>query len=161
VLPHPISPERAQDIRQVWFAGVHSDIGGGYPEAESHLAKYPLIWMIEQARGAGLEIVEQSFNQFARGEPREGSSYTSVKPDCAQRLHRSLTGAWWLLEALPKRQAWREWPRWPALLGHYIPWGEPRRVPDGSRIHRSVFDRKASVPGYEPANLPANATTEP
>ena len=24
-----------QDIQQVWFAGVHSDIGGGYPEIES------------------------------------------------------------------------------------------------------------------------------
>ena len=28
-----------QDLKQVWFAGVHSDIGGGYPESESGLAK--------------------------------------------------------------------------------------------------------------------------
>src|SRR5436190_4800276 len=32
----------AQDIKQVWFAGVHADIGGGYPETESGLSKYPL-----------------------------------------------------------------------------------------------------------------------
>ena len=38
-----------QDILQVWFAGVHSDIGGGYPERESGLSKYPLLWMIDEA----------------------------------------------------------------------------------------------------------------
>jgi hypothetical protein len=27
-----------QDCQQVWFAGVHADIGGGYPEAESGLS---------------------------------------------------------------------------------------------------------------------------
>ena len=26
-----------QDIKQVWFAGVHSDVGGGYPEAEEQI----------------------------------------------------------------------------------------------------------------------------
>ena len=38
-----------QDIKQVWFAGVHADIGGGYPEKESGLSKYPLLWMIDEA----------------------------------------------------------------------------------------------------------------
>src|SRR6202007_1122242 len=28
-------PRAEQDIKQVWFAGVHADIGGGYPEDES------------------------------------------------------------------------------------------------------------------------------
>ena len=27
--------EEPQDALQVWFAGVHSDVGGGYPEKES------------------------------------------------------------------------------------------------------------------------------
>ena len=31
-----------QDIRQVWFAGVHADIGSGYPEKESGLSKFAL-----------------------------------------------------------------------------------------------------------------------
>ena len=38
-----------QDILQVWFAGVHADIGGGYPEDQSGISKYPLIWTIEEA----------------------------------------------------------------------------------------------------------------
>ena len=41
---------KPQDILQVWFAGVHADIGGGYPEKERGLSKYPLIWMIEEAK---------------------------------------------------------------------------------------------------------------
>ena len=28
-----------QDIQQVWFAGVHADIGGGYPECAGRPAR--------------------------------------------------------------------------------------------------------------------------
>ena len=34
-------------IKQVWFPGVHSDVGGGYPENE--LSDLTLAWMIAQA----------------------------------------------------------------------------------------------------------------
>ncbi len=40
------------DIAQVWFAGAHSDVGGGY--AVRQLADIPLHWMAAEARGAGL-----------------------------------------------------------------------------------------------------------
>jgi uncharacterized protein (DUF2235 family) len=36
-------------FQQVWFAGNHADIGGGYPENESRLSDIPLKWMIEAA----------------------------------------------------------------------------------------------------------------
>jgi hypothetical protein len=36
-------PER---IKEVWFAGVHSDVGGGYPE--DGLAHVPLAWMMDE-----------------------------------------------------------------------------------------------------------------
>jgi len=39
------SPERVQ---QVWFAGVHSDIGGGYKQAQ--LSDIALLWMIKRVR---------------------------------------------------------------------------------------------------------------
>lgn len=35
-------------LRQVWFAGNHSDIGGSHPEEESRLSDISLSWMIEQ-----------------------------------------------------------------------------------------------------------------
>jgi len=37
-------------LRQVWFAGNHSDIGGSYPENESRLSDHSLAWMLEQLR---------------------------------------------------------------------------------------------------------------
>jgi hypothetical protein len=36
-------------LRQYWFAGNHSDIGGSYPENESRLSDIALKWMVEQA----------------------------------------------------------------------------------------------------------------
>ena len=41
------------DLKQVWFPGCHSDVGGGHPEAESGLAKLTLEWMIAEAKPAG------------------------------------------------------------------------------------------------------------
>ena len=36
-------------FEQLWFAGVHSDIGGSYPENESRLSDVALAWMVERA----------------------------------------------------------------------------------------------------------------
>ncbi|WP_191059981.1 DUF2235 domain-containing protein [Geminicoccus harenae] len=42
------------DIRQVWFAGAHADVGGGY--RHRRLADIPLRWMAEEAALAGLGL---------------------------------------------------------------------------------------------------------
>lgn len=44
------------DLEQVWFAGVHSDVGGGYPPDKKGrcLADMPLCWMAEEAEKQGL-----------------------------------------------------------------------------------------------------------
>jgi uncharacterized protein (DUF2235 family) len=39
--------ETTDRIKEVWFAGVHSDVGGGYPD--DALAHVPLVWMSEEA----------------------------------------------------------------------------------------------------------------
>lgn len=145
---------KAQDSKQVWFAGVHADIGGGYPESQSALSKYPLLWMINQAKAAGLKTSTAMINHLVLGKPRKDSSRTYVSPNPAGKLHRSLKGLWWILEFLPKRTKWREWSRRPSFLGLYLPLAEPRPVPDGAPIHGSVFDRIAAVPDYRPINLP-------
>ena len=43
-----------QTMKQVWFSGMHTDVGGGYKEEE--LSDIPLVWMIEEAKIAGLKI---------------------------------------------------------------------------------------------------------
>jgi uncharacterized protein (DUF2235 family) len=147
---------RSQDIRQVWFAGVHGDVGGGYAESESGLSKFPLLWLINQAKAAGLKTNSSMINHLVLGKPRRDSLRVYVAPDARARLHQSLNGLWWVLEVIPKLTKFREWPRRPSLFGLYLPLGEPRFIPDGAYIHRSVFDRIAQVPGYRPINLPAN-----
>jgi uncharacterized protein (DUF2235 family) len=49
---HPRAGE--QQVEQVWFTGVHSDVGGGYPER--HLADIAMAWMAERASSCGLAL---------------------------------------------------------------------------------------------------------
>lgn len=47
------------DLKQVWFAGVHTDVGGSYPpdrETGIRASDTPLRWMLDEARNAGLKI---------------------------------------------------------------------------------------------------------
>lgn len=51
------SDDEEQDIQEVWFAGAHADIGGGWPlEAgeDTALSHIPLVWMVREAERAGL-----------------------------------------------------------------------------------------------------------
>lgn len=48
----PSQREKDQKIEQRWFTGAHSNIGGGYED--NPLALFPLCWMMEKAREAGL-----------------------------------------------------------------------------------------------------------
>jgi uncharacterized protein (DUF2235 family) len=45
-------------MKQVWFCGVHTDVGGGYKEEE--LSNISLNWMIQEATTKGLIIYEKS-----------------------------------------------------------------------------------------------------
>ncbi|HCE46432.1 MAG TPA: hypothetical protein DET40_23050 [Lentisphaeria bacterium] len=49
-------------VKQMWFAGVHSNVGGGY--ADSGLSDIALQWMIYQARDHGLKFKTNVVNTF-------------------------------------------------------------------------------------------------
>ena len=146
---------KPQDFKQVWFAGAHSDVGGGFPEVESGLSKFPLAWMIREAQEHGLLVHTQSFNRLALGTGDD----EYIAPDAGAQIHHSLTLGWWPVELLPKGTQ-RERPR--KLLGlqmpMYFPLGEPRAIEDGALIHASVEERMALVSEYKPKNLPENYT---
>jgi len=60
-------PKEGLDLKQVWFSGVHSDIGGGYKPSRHGLASnYPLAWMIEEASAAGLQFDDFLADTLAR-----------------------------------------------------------------------------------------------
>ncbi|MFD2430730.1 DUF2235 domain-containing protein [Sphingobium scionense] len=68
--PDPFAAaEGVQDQQTVWFAGDHCDVGGGWAETESQIAKFPLIWMAREAQRHGLELDESMFDHLAEGAP--------------------------------------------------------------------------------------------
>jgi len=141
-----------QDIKQVWFAGVHSDVGGSYHEAQSGLSKLALEWMLTEAARHELRIDKQKAITVL-GENPDVPKY--VKPDVAAELHNSLKW-WWPLELLPHRSYdWeKKKQRWS------IPLGRRRYIPEGSIIHQTVEERHRKAL-YRPPNLPENYTIEP
>ena len=48
----PGSPSEDERVKQVWFEGAHSDVGGGY--RETGLSDTSLLWMAREAHDAGL-----------------------------------------------------------------------------------------------------------
>ena len=75
-----------RDVKQVWFPGVHSDVGGGYPEIG--LSNGALLWMMQEAEGQGLVL-----NEVMRGQ---------IKADPRDVLHDSCTGLFSMLPTQPR-----------------------------------------------------------
>ena len=147
-----------QDIRQVWFSGVHADIGGSYPEQDSGAAKYPLGWMVDEARNHGLVFREAMVKRLVHGENpknvKSGSKRDYAAPSAEAKLHDSMTFGWKGLEYLPKRKKWHDDPAMQKEGGFYIPSKEPRYIPNDAIIHYSVLERTKLNDEYDPENLP-------
>jgi len=49
-------PKPGVDLKQVWFAGVHSDVGGSYKpdNDDTVLADIPMLWLLNEAKTDGL-----------------------------------------------------------------------------------------------------------
>ena len=150
-----------QDILQVWFAGVHSDIGGGYPEKRIRAVEISAAVDDRRGRQGRAQIQPANVNQLAWGIPRKNSPYSYVAPNPEAMLHNSLHGAWWLLEFIPKLAKYKEWPARQTYFGLYIPDAEPRPIPEGAFVHESVVKRMEKVREYRPVNLPAKYETWP
>jgi len=114
-------PLEKQDIKQVWFAGVHSDIGGSYAYSESGLSPITLEWMLFEARSFGL-LVDAQKAEAALGAVNPPPP---VPPDPRQKIHNSLMFWWWQLEFLPHSyyDHVAKKPRWRIPLGarRFIP----------------------------------------
>lgn len=155
--PDPFAEaEGPQNQQTVWFAGDHSDVGGGWAEDESQIAKFPLDWMTREAQRHGFQLNETMFRHLAEGAPLPGGKRMYVAPDANGPIHNSMTAAWWPLEFLPKNRKWKRFPEKCTSGGYYLPRAEPRHIPEGALLHYSVIERMAR--GYKPINLPADFT---
>lgn len=141
-LPLPwdeVGSDHSERIRQVWFAGVHSDVGGGY--ADDGLSSIALAWMLDEAKAVGL-----SFIPAAEAAIRDNAN--SWAP-----MHDSRSGV---------AVAYRYQPRSINALMGLTP-NSPLRDPDSGNqpmmkdviIHDSVIARIRDPDGYAPIVLPS------
>ncbi len=78
-----------QSIKQVWFCGMHTDVGGGYDEQE--LSDIPLVWMKDMAINHGLIIYP--------------SHSVSIHGDVNGQMHNS-RGERWTKYFRQKQRSW-------------------------------------------------------
>jgi uncharacterized protein (DUF2235 family) len=150
-----------QDSKTVWFPGDHCDVGGGHPTGQCDASKIPLAWMIEEARRNGLRVNPERYAKKVT-KPLEDALEAArwrglhrVMP-----LHPSPTGAWKILEILPRPLAANDERRqcgtaFERITGQYIPNGEARIIPEEALVHVSA-DWRMHQGGYRPSNLPAD-----
>lgn len=60
---------RTDWMKQVWFAGNHSDVGGSYLEEESRLSDIALEWMVEELEASVPEIKIRAELLFTAPDP--------------------------------------------------------------------------------------------
>ena len=124
-------------IKQVWFSGVHANVGGGYPR--QGIAWNTLEWMMLHARNAGLRFVSEDISQFTENKDVNDKMYDS----------RSGLAAYY---AFKQRKIDKLWDTYTSKTSK-------------PRLHISVFERIATrAEGYAPSNMPLDfeiTTTKP
>ena len=131
-----------QDFRELWFPGVHSDIGGGYPEEDGGLWRIPFDWMLHEAQHAGLLVDPQRLETVLHKSVLSACPWNDPK-------HESLTPLWWPAEFFPKLRGRPG----SALRLPQIGMGRHRSVPDGALMHKSALLRIRET-NYAPPNFP-------
>ena len=123
-----------QRVEQVWFAGVHSNVGGGYPD--SGLSDIAFLWMMERAAACGLAFDDR----FVRA---------AVKAAVDGELYNSFSIAYKALG--------------PHVRDICPPRTDAKGVPVHTfeRVHESALERRQKVAGpprgpYAPGNLLAH-----
>jgi uncharacterized protein (DUF2235 family) len=134
-------------VEQTWFAGVHSNVGGGY--AETGLSDDALIWMIARIEAlTGLAFDAEAVKQVTKGANVDGEVVDSSK-------------GWIIDEWCPHDRVMLS----PDAIHHgaFANVKDPARVHINERVHWSVLKKrgrpctyygKPNTP-YEPPNLPA------
>ena len=95
--PQPDAPPE-QKLEQVWFTGVHCDVGGGY--LQHQLSDIALLWMVDRATSCGVSFDPTAFRTLAGDQSEDDDtvrSRTAVTPDPFVTPHDSRTGFYRLL----------------------------------------------------------------
>jgi uncharacterized protein (DUF2235 family) len=156
-----------QRISQVWFTGVHSDIGGGYPQ--DGLSYVTFDWMLDRAKAYGLRyfdeqrelLIDPQVNPSDKlNDSRKGlAGYYRYKPrnileaysapPYKLSIRSDLGHIWRLLRRKPDPQLEVLADLHPSMTQNVLP-------PPTATIHDSVFNRvRAGTDRYVPVVVPA------
>jgi len=113
----------ATQVEEVWFSGCHTNIGGGY--ADANLSNIALFWMLQSARDAGLPLDARGIPGFDLKDPR------GLQRDSYKEFYAGIGLIGGIAQSLNLKR-------------------EPRAIRAGQRIHQSVFDRMQEAPGQQP-----------
>jgi uncharacterized protein (DUF2235 family) len=137
-----MEPADGQNFKELWFPGVHADVGGGYHEKDGSLWRGPFTWILEQAAQADL-LVDKNRLEYVLTKQKPVPQKPWLEPK-----HESLTAAWWPAEFLPKwayvSQVNRR--RLRVNLGRH------RFVQSGALLHKQTLLRIRET-DYSPPNL--------
>ena len=124
-----------QTLEQVWFAGVHCNVGGGYRDAG--LSEIPLLWMAEKARGCGLVFKpDHLVVKSKEDDPKARRSGLEVAPNYGAELRNSRTKFYKLQRPYDRRLA-----------------GDGGAVVDGGAVASSAKRRHDTDGAYRPPGL--------
>lgn len=129
-------------ITQVWFAGMHSNVGGGYPD--DALSAVSLAWMVQQVKGQLVFVQEMLEHHTAKADPL-GRLYDSRSGLKGYYRYNPRRIEWLTNGQQHERELFRgQWPKNPLQVCI----GRPK-------IHESVFTRMSAAPeAYAPIVFP-------
>ncbi len=141
---------------EVYFTGVHSDVGGSYKE--EGLSKISLKWMLGEATNLGLRVEKKKVARYVFGSDKRT---TYQPPDLSIPIHVSYHDDFnWLLDWIPRKRSYvvKKSKKSPKILMTYFDWaiGPSRFIPLKSLFHESVklkLNFKENNPIYTPKNL--------
>jgi len=148
-------PLPGQDITQLWFPGVHSDVGGSYPLKESGPSNTTLAWMLGELADTDAVLCQDRVD-LVLGTPCHGDldKYYTPPPAPFHKLHNSLTWKWWVCQFLPQQYYDKD----DAQINLRVPFWTPRELPAGALVHYTAVQRlEGQATGepkpYKPRNL--------
>ena len=136
-------------LKQVWFAGMHADVGGGY--ADDAMSVEPLRWMMREAAALGLRFAGAPYRIEPPVPNRSAPMHDSRQGLAAYYRYQPRRIAAWLDPPDPDtrimrnpfiREEGRKDLRGRGLLSHVV-------------VHESVIERiAAGIDDYAPLVLP-------
>jgi len=125
-LVEPDPKEKYPALEEVWFAGVHSDVGGGFQDDKLTLSKITMRWILDGAIRRGLKVRSGKY-RYHLTELGEAEACSAMRKN---------SGGWRFLQA-PWRWVFKPW--------------RTRPIPKGATIHGSVEMRMTKAdPKYQP-----------